>query len=271
MFVTLFILLFIAQPANGQQVKASNKSQTKAQQQNEAPKDSASKPTIIPAPLTNGGNHYYTTNKQEPSHDEDWYSKLANWLLVIFTGIIAGYSFRQYSQARKDSATQSKLFRDSNDISRESMQRQLRAYISIQPRLARIPEAENWTLGKFYIINSGQTPAYKINTWFYVIVGPPNQATLPRALLSEVQSYAFPVIHTGSEVRRTGIVPNTINLGERTVADIKNGISALYYCGEVQYEDAFGFSHKTGFRYECQWTNKGLSRPRLCAEGNEAD
>jgi hypothetical protein len=215
--------------------------------------------------------------------------KLATWtkILGVFTGIVALFAVastivttiavndaaksgdstlaRMDSQLKEqrnfDTATTHRIDAQIS-ISRETMQKQLRAYVAIY--------LDQDTIGNynrmFYIQNNGLTPAYKVSFWFATkakMLSPkPSFSDRPHGDSSRI------TLSPGRDNRRSFFSDFLSN--QYTDNMIKGKKAAIFIYGEIRYEDAFGDSCYTRFRYKYGIPNSPYI-PMACSEGNESN
>jgi hypothetical protein len=114
--------------------------------------------------------------------------------------------------------------------------------------------------------NSGQTPAFGYEAYIGVgvfeIGKEPSTVALPEGM--ETSRGDLP---TGGEIELGG---HESSIPQDTVLKIVNEVEALYVYGKVSYQDAFGKSRFTVFRFVSRGEMFTKGRFMACARGNEA-
>jgi hypothetical protein len=136
---------------------------------------------------------------------------------------------------------------EANRISKDTAQRQLRAYIGIEPGALNNFAPSFKTGANFTINNYGQTPAYKVMASYAVGVLPypyPDNLPLPRAEHQIIESVASIYPHVPSVAYRE--LDNPIS--EKQINEILDGSTVRFYVGGIiRYSDIFGAEHCTRF------------------------
>ncbi len=163
-------------------------------------------------------------------------------------------------------------------ISKDTAQRQLRAYVSAivekQPDLDGSGPPDVVLLFK----NNGQTPAFKVEARLLVSVVAGSDLALSEAQLKEIQSALDrikkyeSVIFPGQEFRQ-GPEPGTgIPMSNEQKIAVSMGAMSLWINGEVTYTDAFGFPRFTRFRLFMNGASGNRYNKLIWAgAGNDAD
>jgi hypothetical protein len=160
-------------------------------------------------------------------------------------------------------------------LSRDTAQRQLRAYVCVHAVAIHFTDAETVDV-RVDIKNSGQTPAYQVRQWIRVFIGTyPLAESLPEPP-DDFDMSASVIGPDGfvSIARRPRPPVDAVALGTPT--------KTVYAYGKVYYKDAFGESRTTGYRFYYGGNEPpGATRHpddghfigilRAHAEGNEAD
>jgi hypothetical protein len=181
-------------------------------------------------------------------------------LIAVVTTIYAIFAVFQWRVLR-DQASQMK---EAVNIASDTEVRQLRAYVHINaasvtniasPLPSEIPknykptgaEITNKKAGPFIdiqIINSGQTPAYKLEGWATpIVLEYPLKSVLPGKSAKQIEQ--FFTIPRDSTVH----VNNSIDkpLTDSEIAALRNGSKAIYINGEITYIDIFKKIRHTKF------------------------
>jgi hypothetical protein len=173
---------------------------------------------------------------------------------------------------------------------RWSAERQLRAYVTVErgiianvanpihnrrdnpETVARIIDPQAGPTGQVTIKNTGQTPAYKLVHWASMDIHEyPLTTKLPPMPRPE-HSYWNVLGPTVPEMK-TLRMPQALT--EEEVEGLRNGTRAIYFHGEIRYEDAF--KKKRWTRYRCMYVAPacgviGIGTDLIyCEEGNEAN
>lgn len=179
------------------------------------------------------------------------------------------------------------VMRDQLTNTRETSERQLRAYVvaelgsivnvadpipavGLEPTEAR--RKFQWgPVARIQIKNTGQTPAFKVEHWG-------NLCFREYPLTSELPPPAKGLEKSLSIIGPGIINTKTLSIGpvltDEQVAELRVPSAAIYFYGEVCYEDAFGKRHFTRYRVLHNQTSGpvGVSTDfTFAAEGNEAD
>jgi hypothetical protein len=133
-------------------------------------------------------------------------------------------------------------------LSRESNEKQLRAYVFITPSnepligTGVILDA----IAKFHIINAGKTPAYNMR---YILKTEIRERPLTTILgFSENDEFTAPSsVYMGNPFLVKILMSNEYINNERAI--IGHRTKAVYVWGKILYEDTFGKSHETAFRF----------------------
>jgi hypothetical protein len=151
-------------------------------------------------------------------------------------------------------------------ISRETMQRSLRAYILLEIPTVKVSGdtgADVMTLAE----NHGETPTDSTSYWIAVNTGPEStinfiqKETIFR--IGPIQKSIFAT--TGTPLTRHFSIP-----GPQRWRDAISR-SPLFVWGQINYKDVFGFWHHTSFRYEMIWDGATFSSYHVCSDGNESN
>jgi hypothetical protein len=170
------------------------------------------------------------------------------WWIVYITGALAVITLALALYTAKLWRSTGKLVRGSEDTAR----RQLRAYVSINPKsmgfslVKPLSLSEQPVLMRCLIKNHGQTPANKINHRFDIAVFPeplPNEFKFPEAsrIHGGVNIGLAPSIEMSSNFER----PEPLTAEE--IAKIETGSYRLYLWGITKYRDAFDRDWQTKF------------------------
>jgi hypothetical protein len=160
---------------------------------------------------------------------------------------------------RDEARTQLDSFHTQLSISREVMERQLRAYIC-----ATYDTNIEYTMDVI-LKNSGQTPASNVVS---------HTVTEVVSLANPIFDTAFIPKSSSSKIINPGenfyIHTSLHSLNQDMINAIKNGSSAVFVWGQVRYKDVFGIQRVTKYRWRY-----GISGfpyfLTTCEEGNEAN
>ncbi|PKP95018.1 MAG: hypothetical protein CVT75_03405 [Alphaproteobacteria bacterium HGW-Alphaproteobacteria-14] len=159
---------------------------------------------------------------------------------------------------------------EANTIASDSMKRQLRAYLSVEPHGVQIPEP-GWISVPISMENNGNTPATDLEVAGDVIllVGDPrefNPATDGRITDETLTSENA----IGPHVKRFHYakVPDDF-IGEHRMA-IHSGDAAIVHYGWIAYTDVFGDRHRTNFAFYHRGPELNDVESKRCRFGNNA-
>lgn len=159
---------------------------------------------------------------------------------------------------------------EANTIASDSMKRQLRAYLSVEPHGVQVPE-EGWMSLPISIQNSGNTPASDLEVAGDVIllVGDPrefnpaeNGRITDQSLTSE--NSIGPHAERFHHVR----VPDDFIAEHRMQIHSKE--AAIIHYGWIAYTDIFGERHKTNFAFYHRGPELSDVESKRCRFGNSA-
>jgi hypothetical protein len=148
---------------------------------------------------------------------------------------------------------------------RESSERQLRAYVSVEGGIIGLIEVGRPIVWEVHCRNVGKTPANKVSIWGGV---------MPRLLPYNGPFPPGNAVTRGTTgpsdfIRTSGESDYIVEIG--FVADLNAGMAAVFIYGECTYVDAFGIDRVTQFRYV--HGGERTYRPGVLwktAEGNDA-
>lgn len=163
--------------------------------------------------------------------------------------------------------TQARRLRETIEQMKITEERQLRAYICWQEGCVAPHASEGYYDVTFSLRNSGQTPAYDVQSWrCSSIVDLPE----PNAPFQTADSWGGRgMVGPGANMGAVGELRNKLTPEDRI--NIKQGKRTIFVWGEVTYRDAFGKPRFTRFRFILgSETSRGwLLRP--AQYGNEAN
>lgn len=154
------------------------------------------------------------------------------WMLVIFTGILALFTIRLwYSTDKLWRITRSTL-----DHAEQATRKELRSYISVRPhginRTASITNSKMF--GSVGFVNVGKIPARNVSWSLVIETGAKTRADFPQRKVETTKR----AIQPGAEMRA-----GTVEIG--TNSDSANDY--LFVWGRVEYDDEFGTGRFTNF------------------------
>jgi hypothetical protein len=290
------VLLFCHDGSNAQQINGASQSasaDTSAKQGSSEPKagfpasaviaieDSLKRIAEAQETQTAGGNS--SDDKQDKKRDLAAQEDMAFWARAMFWAALVSLvittiatallimTFRETRRATFAALRSAVAGRQSVRVSRQSAEKQLRAYLW---REAVQDSLDDFSNGGFSvhstIKNSGQTPAYDVHTWSRLQALPQDTREFESAPKT-VEGPRF-VIHPGSDHTFHTPTPD-MHEGDRN--DIHFGVKVLFVWGELRYRDAFNVDRRTRFRLFWMVHRRTPSGPRLgqwiyCDEGNDA-
>ena len=192
--------------------------------------------------------------RKEKADSDWWLIKLTGALAIATVALVVVTAFLWIATRR--------LVIDA----KESSQRQLRAYVSVDtehmtdPHGNTIPDRHG-----FVVKNHGQTPAHVLEHWTQLCV---SEFPLTQSLAapSADRLIVKTVVHPGND----RLIIEDMPLHPEELAAIESGTHAWYAWGCVTYTDVFGEPHSTQF---CFFVNKealALQRWAHYKDGNEA-
>lgn len=181
----------------------------------------------------------------------EWIGALSGWVAAIAAGATLFYFKRQNDLA----GASLKTANDTLDETRQSNERQLRAYINTEKPII---ENFNTSNGKCVVTvrNSGQTPAHNIMVGATIFVADEIEDT------SIPPETDFGVLGPGQTafIKRGVIIPDE---HRQTIADrLASGEIWIWVVGTITYTDVFGQTRETKFKYQCSRIN-GTSDPMM--------
>lgn len=207
------------QGAQGNAASASDANPPPPVQQAPAPRRAISRGGIQPSQIeANSGNDQKQDvnagglEAKPPADYTPW--------LVGFTALLAGAAFWQVA------------------ITRNSAQRQLRAYIFVKATTAVV--ANGKTRCEAVVKNSGQTPAYSVRDRVEVWIDTYPDAASPPVLSSGDNEHPICIGPTGEVV-----VWNDVDVSPADLKEIRAERKAVWMIAEVTYVDTFGKKWKT--------------------------
>jgi len=212
-------------------------------------------PTLSIPPEGAPVNIYFNANN-EGSEGGDKSQDTYTFLQVVIAGVVALFTGLLWHVGREQAGIykkQATLMREALDASKESSERQLRAYVfdfEFSNNLKTVVEAGyKWELLEIFVIvkNLGQTPAYHAGISVGCRILPP-QTTEEKQFLfidhSEGHSTLGPTQTLGVTVK------SDVPLTAQDIEDVSSGENRqLYVYGTVFYDDAFKKPRYTNFRF----------------------
>ncbi|RYG54952.1 hypothetical protein EON80_31335 [bacterium] len=161
--------------------------------------------------------------------------------------------------------------REANDIARNNSERQLRAYITIEP--SGVNEAENGLLAvPMNVINNGQTPAYNLELKgdFLIVGGDPRQFNpAEHGRLGEDKSTTDG--NLGPNSNRYSLSYLDEEICEPHWGDIHDKKAAIVHYGTLTYRDVFGHKRETNFAFYHWGGELSDVESKRCRWGNSAN
>lgn len=155
---------------------------------------------------------------------------------------------------------------EANKISRESVERQLRAYVFLDNKSFHVGgEAPvSGPIVRASVINAGQTPAYDLRHWigigFYEV---PLAQTLDEGTFSATRTLGPGGSAVLEITKKAALTPEQIEA-------LKAGKGAIYVWGRVEYRDAFKKPQFANFRLVADYVDGVAGRFMWLPEGNDA-
>jgi hypothetical protein len=198
------------------------------------------------------------TQPSTPTDSTWWF----NLFIVIFTGCLVFVGIAQVVIYKR----QARLMRKGLRLTRKTAERQLRAYLSVDPEIICL-ENEKPVIVRVRITNYGQTPAYDLT----VIGG------IGCAASFETLEPPTPV--DAEEITKSAIPPNGRNdqfhtsphpVSSEVIAALQAGKRAIWIYGEIIYIDAFKNPRFKKYRFMVGGSvgMQGKSMA-ICKEGND--
>jgi hypothetical protein len=160
-------------------------------------------------------------------------------------------------------------------IAKDSAQRQLRAYVSVN--IEKHPDLDNSNLPEMVVLfkNNGQTPAYDVDARFEVYIGDQrltdSDMSKIRPALDELNK-SVSVLFPSQEFREASVPGVGIPLTQEDKTLVSMGAKTLWVVGRATYTDAFGYPRFTHFRlYMRGAVDTRYHKFIWAADGNEAN
>ena len=190
--------------------------------------------------------------------------KKTDWYLVYFTAALVVVGLLQFLTF----VIQARQLRQTNEVMKDTAQRQLRAYICISGGTIKF-DRKDAPVAYVEYKNSGQTPAYDVCSWHHIwIAAYPLTEKLPEAPKSFITSRS--IIPPGGHAFM--VIPKDPPVCERAVHLLGTPEGTIYIYGEIRYRDAFGVERFTKYRL-MYGGPEGIHSEHLKphTEGNEAN
>lgn len=157
------------------------------------------------------------------------------------------------------------------DGARESAEKQLRAYVTLNQ-----VEITQFEVGKPLLIripmtNTGQTPAHDYRGWFFIESVLAVRIPIHRFRKAKtISRYTLGpgVEATAYEASMEGLVDRPLSGKQHLL--ITSGLATLFVSGRDYYTDVFGNRHITSYRYQHTGPVDCPHRMKICAEGNKS-
>jgi hypothetical protein len=160
-------------------------------------------------------------------------------------------------------------------ISRDTENRQLRAYVNISTIEFKAFRLGEPISAEFKIRNFGQTPAYNVRHWASIWVQPyPFPGHVPFA--PDNGSHPSAPLSPSDDVKGVAIYDPVAGkptiLNQAAIDQFKSGTLAAYIVGTIAYDDVFGSHHVTRF---CSYSGGEIKTwdggVAIYREGNDAN
>ena len=184
------------------------------------------------------------------------------FFLMIFTGLLVWVGYRQEKTTRR----QMRAFVYLDTISLYNIASPLNPLPGYQPTGAQIVSREEGPLAILAIKNTGSTPAFKVQHFGMITIGP-----FPRA--GELPPIRWDMVAPYSSLPPGGITTKMIkaprSLTDVEIAGLRAGTTAIWVYGVITYRDAFRRKRKTGYRlfHNALIGTTGVSTEMTWAEG----
>lgn len=187
-------------------------------------------------------------------------------VLAWFTGLLALVSATQIAfliKADKTARTAADAAKDAVVLSGKAAERQLRAYLSINPDTIPKLDSDDPTV-EIIIKNTGETPAYKIGSWVSIEIAP-----YPPTALAVRDGQKRSTLPKSNHHRMFTNLERPLTDAEK-VAILDGSHVRLYVWGAVNYTDAFDVPRFNHFRFEFGGSDAlRHSRMIVCEIGND--
>jgi hypothetical protein len=183
-----------------------------------------------------------------------WVGGIQAWFFWVQLRLIRA-SLADAKTAADAAERAAKATEDAVDLSRQTSERQLRAYVHTIGKdfLVQGVDAERFT-NRFSVVNAGQTPAYKLQIDSVVQVLPrPLPEHFGFAFVPEGQNRSVMMVAPGRSVGHDSLADTVLSDEEMTRIMTTNSGIRLYSYGTIRYEDCFGHPRWTDFCYFLEW------------------
>lgn len=240
-------------PETGAKAESSAKNNHTDAKRNDAQPAAAAVMSVPAAPLKHVANDDKQQHRDYTSHE--WWLVWLTGGLVIVTGILAGYTACLWGSTKA-------LANDS----KESAERQMRAYISnLQVRCSPFTDAAPHRI-ELLFKNFGQTPAYNVSIW----------SRVEEMSVEAATTFDFPMEEPTPQSATWGPgqeVHMPLPLIFKNGPYVQDGSFVRFAFGQGNYKDAFGKRRNFRFRYAQGGPIYGVRDGYFvtCFEGNDAD
>lgn len=198
-----------------------------------------------------------------------------NWIairLALSGQKDAERGLRASERSASAAARAARATNESNQIARETMQRQLRPHLYLSDQLVqfqRSPHGElmNYAPVSFTIKNYGQAPAKNVRFVANATIGGYWSDRKEPEGLADKAVVPLGDIAPGQERLRTGYAISGLEQG---AGDIANGVNSIFLEGQIQYDDYFGETYFTNFQLAMTGSNMFSEPPSVTPHWNEA-
>lgn len=211
--------------------------------------------------------------QQSMANSTRW-AMYAAWVAAVFTviGIALIFGTLYFTARTLDEARDTtKAAKDTIVATEKAAKRQLRAYVSVEKSHLEVKDDNTFEV-VITMLNSGQTPAKSVRTWFSI-----HPRILPTGEFEGFPETEFTShgLILGRDVRYhlTRQVPilKELHSTEQFVAGLTERKFGAFAWGKVKYLDIFGDEWETEFRLVTGHRRKDGRWPMTpCAEGNHA-
>lgn len=159
---------------------------------------------------------------------------------------------------------------NANKIASDTAEKQLRAYLSVEPQGVTIPE-KGWMAVPINIINYGATPASEIGIAgsVAVVIGDPRDF-IPKELDALEDNVLVSETFIGPNSNRYHQVKQPDEFLQEHMNDIGESKAAIVHYGWVTYMDVFGKKHRTNFAFYHRGEELSDVASMRCRFGNSA-
>lgn len=234
-------------------------------------------PAILTHCIANEINAYdkqQATNKDLQAQQDmalwAFFAALAAFATVGVTGVGVWYVRHTLDATRAavvEAAKASDAATKAVEITRDTAERQLRAYVGVDSAI-KVANREGPGFAVNVIIkNNGQTPAYDFTQWANVALEP-MPLPKPFSIYCRERGSVGILQPQGQTLATPIFTREMLPLEEQS---IRNNAKAIYVYGEIDYRDAFGAQHHVTFRLRCNGPGLRLGLFKPDGEGNESN